>query len=104
LDGGNLEDLSRSLGTLADTDPKVFLHQTAKSRLTQRQLRIVLGMMPENTFDDVGKRRAAVQRRIESLLTVKDSNLGEARDEAVAYLRRVMKGLDAVRTDGSSAE
>jgi hypothetical protein len=87
LDGGDLEDVTRSLGSLADTRPRRFLLEAKRSALTDRQLRAIVRMLPQTVIDDDAARRAASTARIQSLLTVKDRDLREVRDAAVAFLR-----------------
>jgi hypothetical protein len=87
LDGGDLEDVSRSLGKVADAQPRVFLEEVKKHRLPLPMLRGIVEMMPESVIDDEAADRAAVKARIRSLSTVTDPNLIDVRDEALAVLR-----------------
>jgi hypothetical protein len=87
LDGGDLEDVSRSLGKVADAQPRVFLEEVKKHRLPLPEMRGILKMLPESVIDDDVRRRAAVKERIRSLSTVRDPSLTDIRDEALAVLR-----------------
>jgi hypothetical protein len=94
LDGGDLEDVSRSLGMVADAHPRVFLEEVKEHRLPLRQLRKILRMMPESVIDDDVKRRAAVRERLRSLSTVKDPNLSDIRHAAAEVLRPLLTSLE----------
>jgi len=87
LDGGDLEDVTRSLGSLADTRPRRFLREAKRSAQTDRQLRAIVRMLPQRVVDDDAARHSAAAARIQSLLTVKDRDLRDLRDVAVAFLR-----------------
>lgn len=87
FDGGDLEEISRSLGAVADTDPEFFLRQIGKHHLSSQQLESIVKMMPKDTVDDLTKRPFAIQRRIRSLAKVKDQNLVALRDKAIAMLQ-----------------
>jgi hypothetical protein len=87
LDGGDLEEISRSLGAVADTDPEIFLGQINKHHLTSQQLKSIVKMMPKDTGDDQTKRPLVTQRRIRSLAKVKDQNLVALRDKAIGMLQ-----------------
>lgn len=87
LDGGDLEDLTRSLGVVADTQPRLFLLEAKRSAQTDRQLRAIVRMLPQNVVDDDAARRTATAARIQSLMSVKDRDLRKTRDTAVAFLR-----------------
>lgn len=86
-DGGDLEEISRSLGAVADTDPEIFLGQISKQHLSSQQLKSIVKMMPKDTGDDLTKRPFATQRRIRSLAKVKDRNLVALRDKAIDMLQ-----------------
>jgi hypothetical protein len=47
-------------------------------------------MMPESVIDNDVKRRAAIRRRFRSLSAVKDPNLSDVRDQALAVLRPLL--------------
>ena len=52
LDGGRPEDVTRSLGLVADTQPRRFLLEAKRSAQTERQLRAIVRMLPQNVVDD----------------------------------------------------
>jgi|ERR1700738_4827634 len=91
LDGGDLEDVSRSLGKVADAHPRLFLEAVKKHGMPLPELRGIVEMMPESVIDDEAADRAAVRKRIRSLSTVKDRGLSEVRDAALAVLKPAPK-------------
>jgi hypothetical protein len=87
VDGGDLEDVSRGLGAVADRQPVVFLQEVQLHQLSSAQLRSIVQMMPEDVVDDFAKRRSAMAERIRSLSTVSDAGLAQARNQAIAILQ-----------------
>lgn len=87
LDGGDLEDVSRGLGMVADSHPRLFLEGIKRHRLAPQEWRGILLMMPASTIDDEVGRRHALKERIRSLSTVSDPDLRDARNEALSVLR-----------------
>jgi hypothetical protein len=87
LDGGDLEDVMRSLGGVADTSPGLFLREVYELELDPRVLRGIVVKLPEAVFDDKVARRNAIQGRIQSLSTVTDPDLRSIRDQTISDLR-----------------
>jgi len=94
LDGGNLEDVMRSLGSVVDKNATLVLRLAKKTGLTRNELDGAIGMLPENVIDHPKRRRKAIQRRLASLERVSNPSLAELRDEAVRTLRDYLKELD----------
>jgi hypothetical protein len=86
LDGGDLEDITRSLGELADSKPHLFLAEVKRRSMPTRELRAIVRMLPEAVVDDAGARRAAVSARVKSLSSVADDNLRNVRDTSISLL------------------
>jgi hypothetical protein len=88
LDGGDLEDVDRSLGEVADRSPRVFLEGARRHRLQPRQLSGIVKMLPSHVIDDDAARVRATEKRIAALSSVDDLALRAERDEALRALRR----------------
>ena len=94
LDGGELEDLGRSLGAVADWNPELFLREAA--RLHQPDLvRTIVCLLPESVIDDEPARAAAVLTRLRALSRVTDKALSDVRSTAIACLKRITQELEA---------
>lgn len=93
LDGGDLEDVFRSLGSLTETHPRLFLKEVSQHRVTQAKYESLLTMLPLSTVDNEAKKRRLIERRIRSLAAVKDKPLAVARDEAIAILDHFLSEL-----------
>lgn len=93
LDGGNLEDTLRTLGSLTETSPNLFLQEVKKHGLPSYQVRRLLRMLPLDTVDNVAKKRRLVRRRVASLAAVDDKNLVDVRDAAIAVLEEFLAQL-----------
>jgi len=91
VDGGDLEDVIHSLGEVADSSPQIFLEEVKKRGLPLRQMRKIVGMMPESVIDDDAKRRDAVRKRIRSLSTVSDQELIDVKHQAIAVLQSILE-------------
>lgn len=95
LDGGDLEDVFRGLGSVTETDPKLFLEQVVRHRVSRGNLESLLTMLPLSTVDNVPKKRRLVERRIRSLAAVKDKPVAHVRDEAIAILEHFLSRLSS---------
>ncbi|MBI3778934.1 MAG: hypothetical protein HY274_08495 [Gammaproteobacteria bacterium] len=95
LDGGNLEDVNRALGRLAESDPTLLLSHLKKYRVSGRSFDSTLVMLPLETVDDVGAKRRTMQKRIDSLSTVSDQSLARERDNAILVLKRKLAKLQS---------
>lgn len=93
LDGGDLEDMNRELGSLSEADPKLFLVNLKDHKMTPHQTRRLLRMLPLNTVDDVKKKRNIVRNRIRSLSLVDDPDLIRVRDKSVSILNELLSQL-----------
>ena len=88
VDGGDLEDLTRSLGTVADVRPRLFLMEVKRHNVPSGILRRIVCSMPEDALDDYAARRAAVAARIEALSRVTQEDLTAVKDLSIVALRR----------------
>jgi hypothetical protein len=87
LDGGNLEDVARALGGVADRMPRTFLRGVKKHGLSARQMEGIVNMMPAHVIDDDEARARAIRARVQSLSSIKDGELTSERGKALAALR-----------------
>jgi hypothetical protein len=95
LDGGNLEDVNRALGQLAESDPKLLLSQLKKYQVSGRSFESTFVMLPLETVDDVDAKIRTVQKRIDSLSAVGDQSLSHERDNAILVLKRKLAKLQS---------
>jgi len=95
LDGGDLEDVIRSLGLLTESSPKLLLDYSIKHNIPDYKLEDLLTMLPLETVDDNRAKIETVQKRIKSLSKVNSPPLVEIRGKAIIILG---KYLDELRT------
>lgn len=87
LDGGDLEDVVRSLAGFIEVDPDQFLTAAKKNDLSVYLLRKMLLMLPLDTVDDVEARASILQKRIDGLESVDQAALLPIRDKALQILK-----------------
>jgi hypothetical protein len=90
LDGGNLEDIIRALGQLAESDPKLLLTCLKKYQISGRPFERTFIMLPLETVDHIDARIDTLQRRIDSLSVVDDPSLIQERDQAILVIKRAL--------------
>ncbi|HTY66925.1 MAG TPA: hypothetical protein VMH36_09750 [Alphaproteobacteria bacterium] len=78
FDGGNLEDILKALGLLADSDPTELLRNLKAGRIPDRALGTLL-CSPPGVADDAEVQALWLQTRIQKLSTVKDQGLSKAK-------------------------
>jgi len=93
LDGGDLEDIIRSLGLLTESNPELFLTCINRYHLSDYKLDDLLTMLPLATVDDKKARIETVQKRINSLSEVTNPQLFKVRDRALNFLRQFLEEL-----------
>lgn len=93
LNGGDLEDVLRSLGRIVEVDPIRFLTLAEKKKLSAFLLRKVLLMLPLDTVDDMEARASILHRRMVSLESVHQAELLPIRDKALHILNAAL-GLE----------
>lgn len=90
LDGGDLEDILRSLGGVIEFDPSRFLMLAMKNNLSPFLFRKVLLMRPLETVDDVEARTLILHKRRENLESVNQAELLPIRDKALLILNNAL--------------
>lgn len=88
LDGGNLEDVVRSLANFIEFDPQQFLSIAKRNKLSDYQFKKMLLMLPLDTVDDVEVRSSIIQRRIGALEKVNQPYITILRDQALQILKK----------------
>ena len=83
LDGGDPEDIHRSLGVVADTSPRCFLEQVRKHRYSTVQITRSLVMTSLDLVDNLSGKLAALRSRLHSIAGVRDRHLERVRADAV---------------------
>ncbi len=96
LPGHLLEEVTRALGSVADVDPWLFVSFASYYEVSDDELESMINMMPEYVIDDLPERKRAIQRRIDSLLSVQDPKLINTRDKAVSSLNKYLQALQEV--------
>lgn len=96
LPGHLLEEVTRVLGSVADVDPWLFINLASYYQVSDDELESMINMMPEYVIDDLPERKRAIQRRIDSLLSVQDPKLINTRDKAVSFLKKYLQALQEV--------
>lgn len=96
LPGHLLEEVTRALGSVADVDPWLFVSLASYYQVSDDELESMINMMPEYVIDDLPERKRAIQRRIDSLLSVQDPKLINTRDKAVSSLNKYLQALQEV--------
>ncbi len=93
LDGGDLEDVMRSVSSLSEHHPSLLLQMIEEHQLSDAQIERLLRMLPLHSVDDQGEKRRIVERRIKSLSTVSDPKLTRVRNLSIASLKRLLSEL-----------
>lgn len=94
--GHLLEEVTRALGSVADVDPWLFVSLASYYQVSDDELESMINMMPEYLIDDLSGEKRAIQRRIDSLLSVQDPKLINTRDKAVSFLKKYLQALQEV--------
>jgi hypothetical protein len=87
LDGGDLEDLFRALGTVSERLPGLFLRKAVEHQVSDFQIGKIVAMLPLETVDDSERQAALLRKRIEGFEAVTDPSLAHGRDVALRALR-----------------
>jgi hypothetical protein len=95
LDGGNLEDVIKALGVVSNKYPNEFLKDVKKYRLSNFELKSIVTSLPENSVDDLNLQKELLVKRISSLKSVRDTNLLEIRNNALKYIEKEIKTIEA---------
>src|ERR1041385_8148332 len=72
LDGGDLEDVMRALGSLAAREPAAFLDLMVKHQLPPPRVAAIVRMLPLSTVDDPPRRLQLIRERMDALRGVTD--------------------------------
>ena len=90
LDGGDLEDLDRALGVLAEKSPRQFLEWAVLYCLSDGQVSGIVTALPLSAADDVRRQLDITRNRASRLSAVRTPALAHARGAA-------LRGLDDQR-------
>lgn len=74
-DGGDSEDLYRTSGLYLEINPERYLEVLKNSNVTKREMESFLLMLPLSTVDNIDLKKAEINKRINLLLLVRDSEL-----------------------------
>lgn len=94
-DGGYLEDLYRTSGLYLETNPDRYLEVLKDFDVTKRELESFLLMLPLGTVDNIDLKKAEINRRINLLLLVRDSEL---KNQALEILKNEMLFLGTIKS------
>lgn len=96
LPGHPVEEVTRALGSVADADPGLFISLANYYRTSDAELESMINMMPEYVIDDIPAAKRAIQKRMDSLLSIQDPELIDTRDKAVSFLRKYFQVLEKI--------
>jgi len=94
LDGGDLEDLTRALGSVVNEYPKLFLQEARKRSLSDHELGQIVAALPLEHVDHIARQLGLLKRRMKSLESVTDPELMAIREMALAALRADVRLLE----------
>ncbi len=94
LDGGNLEDVLRSVATLSESDPASLISLCSAHRCTDARVRDLVIMLPLSTVDHLSDQRRHLERRLRAFEAVpisrKDARIKKV---AISSLRHELATL-----------
>ena len=93
LGGGDLEDIDKTLGHIADVRPTRFLYEVKKWRMETNGIHDIVSALPDDVVDDKERRIQLIQSRIASLSRVDKPELISIRVEAVHSLENYLSQL-----------
>jgi len=93
FDGGELGDVVRSLGQLAEINPKLLLRSLKRHGIIGYPFENIMIILPLEAVDDSNAKIRTVQKRIDSISTVNDPSLINERDQAILVLKRRLAQL-----------
>lgn len=94
-DGGDLEDLYRASGLYLEINPERFLDVLKDFKITKREMENFLLMLPLNTVDDIDLKKDEINKRINLLILVRDSEL---KIQAIEILKNELVFLEKVKS------
>jgi hypothetical protein len=93
-DAAGLEDIDRSLASIADTNPREFLELVTQYHISDLDIRNMIGMQDENLIDDLQGQYNADKRRIRALSSVEDKAFTKAKAVAISSIKEDMDILE----------
>lgn len=94
-DGGDLEDLYRASGLYLETNPERYLEILKNFNITQREMESFLLMLPLSTADNIDLKKTEINKRINLLLSARDSEL---KTQALEILKNELVFFRAIRS------
>lgn len=94
-DGGDLEDLYRASGLYLEMNPERFLEVLKNFKITKREMESFLLMLPLNTVDNIDLKKTEINKRINLLLLIRDSEL---KNQALEILKNEMLFLGTIKS------
>ncbi len=99
LDGGELEDLYRSLGLFFETQPRVFLQTVKDKSITDSNLKSMLVMLPLETTDKIDLKMFMIKNRISILENISDGLLKGIKEKGLSFLSKAKENLDRIKVE-----
>ena len=90
-----MEDLYRASGLYLEINPERFLDVLKDFKITKREMENFLLMLPLNTVDDIDLKKDVINKRINLLLLVRDSEL---KIQAIEILKNELVFLGKVKS------
>ena len=91
LDGGELEDFYRSVGSFFEAQPRVFLRTVKEDAIPDSQLSDFLTMLPLDTVDDFDRQMRIIENRIALLKSIDEVSLEEEKKRGLFFLEKEKK-------------
>lgn len=97
LDGGDLEDVYRALGSVIAGHPKDFLRVVAQEEVPDSQLRYLVATLPLSLVDNLSGQIAELDRRAARIRSANDPNTAEVSRRALTVLAVRRNELAAIK-------
>ena len=94
-DGGDLEDLYRTSSLYLETNPERYLEVLKDFNITTREMESFLLMLPLSTVDNIDLKKAEINKRINLLLLVRDSEL---KNQALEILKNELVFFGTIKS------
>jgi hypothetical protein len=86
FDGGNLEDITKALALLTDSDTKKLLYYAKRGRFSEFLLQRLLCSLPDSTVDDLEVKTLWIRQRIKKVSSVNSLQLDDIKTHARSIL------------------
>jgi hypothetical protein len=94
LDGGDAEDMMRSLSNLATENPRLLLEMLRTKSWQEGRIRTLLRMLPLETVDRPAAKIHLVRERIRAIHEIREKRLDKVRDLALNILMQYEAELE----------